>query len=121
MPFDPATLEYTASMITQIITIVSSVIFAALFLERRTNSKIQSIKDEVCSDLENLDKQIRNYIDSKHELSKERTKYLNDTLEKIAKQIERLENMSFTEYYKKFYPRSRRKNDDDDDDELHSK
>lgn len=112
MSFDPSTLEFGVGVITEIVSIVSAIIFAALFLERRTNSKIQNIKQELCNNIEELEKRLKEFIDSKQEISKERAKHINDTIEKLEKQIERLENMSFTEYYKRFYPRHRSNGDD---------
>ena len=114
MPFvDPSSLAFTTGIVTEVISIISAIVFAAMFLERRSNSKIQRIKDQVCTDLEELEQNLKEYIEQRHEISKERTKYINDTLEKIEKQIERLENMSFSDYYKKFYYPSTRRNGDD--------
>ena len=115
MPFiDPTSAEFFISVTTEIVSIISAVIFAALYLERRTNAKIQDAKEKVCIDLEDLEKRIKEYIDSKQELSRTRTKYINDTIDRLDKQIERLENMSFGDYYKKFfYPRNRGSTDDD--------
>lgn len=122
-PVDPTSLEFSFGIITELITIVSAIIFAALFLERRTNTKIQDAKDEVTQDLKTLEQKIKDYIESKHEISKERMKFINDTIERLDKQIERLESMSFQEYYKKFFiPRSRRgEHSPDDTDTLPSK
>lgn len=122
MPFiDPTTLEFSVGVTTEIISVVSAVIFAALFLERRTNSKIERVKDQLCQDLEELEKRIKDYISARQEVSKERTKYVNDTIDRLDKQIERLENMSFGEYYKKFFYPRKRGPDNPDTDTLPSK
>lgn len=115
MPFfDPTAAESAASIITEIISMVSAVIFAALYLERRTNAKIDAAKAQVCQDLEALEKRLKSYINSNQAVEQERLRHVNESIDRLDKQIERLENMSFAEYYKKFYPRFRRGEEDTD-------